>query len=520
MSDVNQLEQPWFVIHHSIEAEQSVIGSMLIDNSIIDSVLKRVEKAAFFTRHHRIIFEHIAKTYKEYGSCDIVTLSDSLEESGSIDDIGGLAYIADIAKNTPTSANVSAYIEIVNAKYQRRQSCKVAGLLSTGEITAADASDALAEIDKRSRKQKESIFADDLTFQEDFFFTPPKGIDPVFTDCLPMGEIGILAASGGVGKSTLTIQMAIAVATGTKAVTGDSSFLTPTKEGQVLIIGGEDSNDDYKRRIHSIMNSRNYGDDIKDKLACNLRVRSLVGEDNRLIEEVKGGARPTGLVDKWADDIERANFPNLRLIIIDPLTRFLGCNENDNSIGTMFINAVSRLAIRTGAAVLLVHHSSKDNAGSSRGASAFFDGARTVFSLVTLEQRENAVRKQKEFSAEKSNTLILTNTKANHMPRWGRDQYLKRIDDGVELVGIVPSESDEEANSYWTKNRQREAIYKYVESNPCSGSEVVKQKELVFVNVKPMGDKAIRFEIKRFIEDGFFEQSGNTLKVTSKPIDF
>jgi len=111
----NELEQ-LKVPPNSIEAEQSVIGGLMLDNMMWDRVAEKVNSSDFYRREHRIIFEAIAKLAESNTPFDVITLCDSLEASGELENVGGLGYLGELAKNTPSVANIGAYAEIVREK--------------------------------------------------------------------------------------------------------------------------------------------------------------------------------------------------------------------------------------------------------------------------------------------------------------------------------------------------------------------------------------------------------------------
>ena len=98
---------------HSLEAEQSVIGGLLLDNERWDTVSERVLASDFYSRPHRLIFEAVKQILEESQPLDLITLSEHLELREQLDDVGGFAYLADLAKNTPSAANINAYADIV-----------------------------------------------------------------------------------------------------------------------------------------------------------------------------------------------------------------------------------------------------------------------------------------------------------------------------------------------------------------------------------------------------------------------
>lgn len=101
---------------HSVEAEQSVLGGLMIDNSLFDEVSEIVKAADFYRADHRKIFETITTLSFENNPSDAVTISEILENQGKLDDIGGLKYLGTLAKNTPTEANTLAYARIVRER--------------------------------------------------------------------------------------------------------------------------------------------------------------------------------------------------------------------------------------------------------------------------------------------------------------------------------------------------------------------------------------------------------------------
>jgi len=110
---INQLQ--------STDAERSVIGSLLLDNAVFDRVSDSLTPSDFFHVPHQIIYKHIEQLAQNGQPFDVVTLSDSMQVSKTIDQVGGLGYLAEIAKDTPTSQNITAYADIVKNKSIKRK---------------------------------------------------------------------------------------------------------------------------------------------------------------------------------------------------------------------------------------------------------------------------------------------------------------------------------------------------------------------------------------------------------------
>jgi len=106
---------------HSIQAEQSLLGGLMLDNQTWDSVADRVSERDFYRREHRLIFAAVGKLAEQGQPFDVVTLAETLEHNGELEDAGGLPYLGSIAKDTPSAANVKAYAKIVRERSVLRQ---------------------------------------------------------------------------------------------------------------------------------------------------------------------------------------------------------------------------------------------------------------------------------------------------------------------------------------------------------------------------------------------------------------
>ncbi|MFT5295887.1 MAG: replicative DNA helicase [Colwellia sp.] len=111
---------------HSLEAEQSVLGGLLLDNETWDRVGERVVAQDFYSRSHRITFETIAALIELGNPVDLITLSEALENEQRLEDAGGFAYLAEMMKNTPSAANITAYADIVRERAVTREMISVA----------------------------------------------------------------------------------------------------------------------------------------------------------------------------------------------------------------------------------------------------------------------------------------------------------------------------------------------------------------------------------------------------------
>jgi len=110
----------------SIEAEQSVLGAVMIDNDAWDHVVERVTEKDFYRYEHRLIFKAITHLVSKNHPFDVLTLSEALKELGELENIGGEVYLFELTKNTPSASNVKAYADIVRERSVLRQLIGVA----------------------------------------------------------------------------------------------------------------------------------------------------------------------------------------------------------------------------------------------------------------------------------------------------------------------------------------------------------------------------------------------------------
>ncbi len=101
---------------HSIEAEQSVLGGLLLSNEAWDSAAELVAASDFYRADHRLIYRQVAKIMEAGDPLDVVILSDSLDAAGELEAAGGMAYLLELANNTPSASNIRAYASVVSER--------------------------------------------------------------------------------------------------------------------------------------------------------------------------------------------------------------------------------------------------------------------------------------------------------------------------------------------------------------------------------------------------------------------
>jgi replicative DNA helicase len=139
---------------HSIEAEQSVLGGLLLDNSAYDRIADFVSAEDFYRFDHRIIFQHIVKLINGSRPADVITVYESLVSAGKSEEVGGLSYLNALAQNTPSAANIRRYAEIVRDRGVLRKLISV-----SDEIASAAFNPQGKEVKQMLDEAESKIFA-------------------------------------------------------------------------------------------------------------------------------------------------------------------------------------------------------------------------------------------------------------------------------------------------------------------------------------------------------------------------
>ncbi|WP_208560516.1 replicative DNA helicase [Marinilactibacillus kalidii] len=219
----------------NIEAEQSVLGSILLNPEALIPAMEYIESTDFYRRGHQLIFQTMVDLSERNEAIDVVTIADMLESRNQLEDIGGTPYLADIATAVPTAANVEYYSKIVEERAILRRLIQTATEIATRGYDEAgdlpnlldDAERKILEVsEKRSRSGfvnieevlRETINNIDELFQNDEeitgISTGYKALDQM-TAGLHEDELIILAARPGVGKTAFALNVAQNIGTKT-----------------------------------------------------------------------------------------------------------------------------------------------------------------------------------------------------------------------------------------------------------------------------------------------------------------
>ncbi|MBN3171592.1 SPI-7-type island replicative DNA helicase [Pectobacterium brasiliense] len=217
----------------SLEAEQSVIGALMLENNRWDDVVERIVAGDFYNLAHQQIFKAMQRLVESGQPIDLITLSDSIEKAPNnlFESIGGFAYLAELAKNTPSAANTNAYAEIVRDRSQARQLVTLGKQISTdamstaqGRIKVSDiaeqAEQALFDISEQRETKTEIPLQQGLTLVvnrlernyavSDGITGTPTGYSELDKETcgLQEADLIILAARPSMGKTSLGLNFA------------------------------------------------------------------------------------------------------------------------------------------------------------------------------------------------------------------------------------------------------------------------------------------------------------------------
>ena len=213
---------------HSIDAEQSVLGGLMLDGDAWDLIADRLDDSDFYRSDHRVIYQAIRALQNRGQPCDVITLSEELQSRNAIEDAGGLAYLGEIAQATPSSANIAAYADIIRERSVTRRLTQVGSRIAEAGFnpdgrTVAELLDLaerevfeIAEQGSRGKKGFVSIeqVLPEVVEQLDELFNSDSSITGLatgFSDLdektagLQKGDLVILAARPSMGKTALAM---------------------------------------------------------------------------------------------------------------------------------------------------------------------------------------------------------------------------------------------------------------------------------------------------------------------------
>jgi replicative DNA helicase len=224
---------------HSVEAEQSLLGGLLLDNQAFDKIADLVSADDFYRDDHRRIFRHLSKLIEHAKPADVVTVAESIEASEDKDRTGGPAYLGSLAQNTPSALNIRRYAELVRERSVQRRLIQVATEIAESALAPSgkdigqmldEAETRILEVGERGQRGTQGFESiqpvlarvferiDHLYQQENK--SDVTGLPTGFADLdektagLQPGDLVIVAGRPSMGKTAFALNMAEHVAVG------------------------------------------------------------------------------------------------------------------------------------------------------------------------------------------------------------------------------------------------------------------------------------------------------------------
>ena len=403
-----------------LEAEKSFLGSVILDNSVLDR--DDLTPDDFHLHFHRQVYETMLKMWEERIGIDPVTLADRMEKE-EIDLGGGRGeFLNDLEFIVPTPANARIYAEILKEKSECRRAILDADKLirAANSGVPEDIARVRAEISKREDPDEVGfpVIRPSVAFSK--ILPPPVYVLP----SLRPRTAGLIVAQEGAGKSFLALEIGLAKATGY-----DMTGIGITGPGNVIYFSKEDPPEIIEERLQSIAP---FIPSERIARADGLEIVSLYGKSATLASE------KSTVNEKFIKKIIKTG-SGKDLLIFDTLRKLHDLEENSSGEMKVLLEIFDRIALETGTAVLLIHHTNKSanlngqqgDQSSARGSNAIVGNTRWSLHLEKII----------EDSGDKK--IKVTIPRASYGPEGG-EWWLERKAGGVLVAGTPPPKKEGE----------------------------------------------------------------------------
>jgi replicative DNA helicase len=257
----------------SIEAEQSVLGGLLLDNMAWDRITDILSETDLYRADHRLIFQHIMLLIENNRPADVLTVAESLERSAKLEEAGGQAYLGSLSMNTPSAANIRRYAEIVRERAVMRQLAQAGTEIADAAYNPSgrEAKDLIDEAEAKvfqiaeaGAKSRQGFVKIDPLLTEtveriDMLYSRDNKDDVIglatgyvdldrMTSGLQQGELVVIAARPSMGKTALAMNIVEHVALNLKKAAAVFSMEMSGSQLTLRMIGSVGRVDQHKLR--------------------------------------------------------------------------------------------------------------------------------------------------------------------------------------------------------------------------------------------------------------------------------
>lgn len=437
MEDITRM-QP-----HSLEAEQSILGAILLDKDIVNIASKKLSPDNFYKEYNKIIFESMLSLLEDNKPIDLITVTEKLKAIGHLEDVGGISYITGLTTIVPTTSNIKHYIDIVKEKHSIRQGISIASSV-IDKLYGSNIKSIDSDIENLKRimvnnKKIENIYVDASSIKRDkkliqFIPTGFAPIDNLLGGGLRCSSLTVLTGEPGSGKSTIINQ----ILAGSIADNYKSFLYSGELPASDLMFWFKRTVANDYHLVSKISKAGNEFIDIEDY--CWNLISEWI-KDKFFIygdDSVANKNNILSVIENLAIN------KNVKLFVLDNLMTFdIGDHSKQYQEQKQLCLSLKQLAKKYGLSIILVAHPKKPTEKDKpsmydvSGASEIVGSADTVLRIVRAKDNE-----------ENSKILLLKN-------RWGG--VINRavsIDFDVKRKRYYTNKSEFDRNYGYDKNKQ------------------------------------------------------------------
>lgn len=417
----------------SQEFEQAVLGGLLLDSGVLPHCGDLVA-GDFADPQHEQIFRAVVAMHNAGEVADVISVCDRLQSQSA--DFGGMEYLNMLAQYVPSARNIQRHAAKIRELAARR----------TAVSRLKNLSIPLSEIIVGVVQLAEDVTPHTAITE----WVPAVRAEPAYdlkqmvTDVricwvvewlIQAAKVGALVAAGGTGKTTLLLHLCVCIAT-------SRQFMgSKVKQGSTVLLTNDDPQEDMVAALALVCQAMFLTDDEYALVKAKVRVVSLqgLGGIKTFTMPMGGFTASTRLTEALLQAVE--GIDDLVLIALDTLRQFSGGSSNDEQVIKLTIAGCTEFAVKTGASVILPHHTGKQNyrdeitdmyAGS--GSAAIADNCRFVLLLQTAKWSEIEMQVERT-GREQGEPLVLRSTRGSLLVKAPEPIFLHR--DGFTLGAIA-----------------------------------------------------------------------------------